>query len=279
MQVMENGLLPAHTIHGRPLRSMNLSERMQHYHVPGVSIALIDRETISAQGFGVQQAGDDSPVTTQTRFQAASISKPVSALAVLSLVQNGTLDLDVDVNTYLHSWQVPENEHTREHKVTLRGLLSHTAGLTVHGFPGYAAGETVPSLRQILDGEPPANTQPVRVETAPGSQYSYSGGGYTVMQLLVEDVTGLPFPAWMRSTVLDPLQMGHSTFEQPLPAHYAEEAATAHYGDGRPIDGKWHTYPEMAAAGLWTTPSDLARFIMELSASYTGKTNRVLSRE
>lgn len=279
MQVMENGLLPAHTIQGRPLRSMNLSKRMQHYHVPGVSIALIDRETILAQGYGVQQAGDDSPVTTQTRFQAASISKPVSALAVLSLVQNGTLDLDADVNMYLRSWQVPENEHTRGRKVTLRGLLSHTAGLTVHGFPGYAVGEAVPSLRQILDGEPPANTQPVRVETVPGSQWSYSGGGYTVMQLLVEDVTGLSFPAWMRSTVLEPLQMGHSTFEQPLPAQYAEEAAMAHHGDGRPIEGKWHTYPEMAAAGLWTTPSDLARFVMEISASHAGKSNRILTLE
>jgi CubicO group peptidase (beta-lactamase class C family) len=239
---------------------------------------MIDREAISAQGFGVLQA-EGGPVTTQTRFQAASISKPVSALAVLRQVQNGTLDLDADVNQYLRSWKVPENEHTRERKVTLRGLLSHTAGLTVHGFPGYAAGEPVPSLRQILDGEPPANTQPVRVETAPGSQWSYSGGGYTVMQLLVEDMTGQPFPGWMRSTALEPLQMEHSSFEQPLPAQYAGEAATAHHGDGRPIDGKWHTYPEMAAAGLWTTPSDLARFIMELSASHAGKSNRVLSRE
>jgi CubicO group peptidase (beta-lactamase class C family) len=117
------------------------------------------------------------------------------------------------------------------------------------------------------------------VETVPGSQWSYSGGGYTVMQLLAEEITGQPFPAWMRSTVLEPLQMERSTFEQPLPARYAEEAATAHHGDGRPIDGKWHTYPEMAAAGLWTTPSDLARFVMEISASHAGKSNRILSRE
>jgi CubicO group peptidase (beta-lactamase class C family) len=151
--------------------------------------------------------------------------------------------------------------------------------MTVHGFPGYATGEAVPDLRQILDGEPPANTQPVRVEREPGSQWSYSGGGYTVMQLLLEDITGQPFPVFMQSAVLDRLQMEHSTFEQPLPAQYTDEAAAAHRGNGRPIDGKWHTYPEKAAAGLWTTPSDLARFIIELIHSSAGSSNRLLSRE
>ncbi|MGE5464289.1 MAG: serine hydrolase domain-containing protein [Syntrophothermus sp.] len=280
IEVIEEGLLPANTIQGRPQPGMSLAERMKRYNVPGVSIALIDRSAIAgAQGYGVEQAGEDSPVTARTRFQAASISKPVTALAVLQLVQNGTLDLDADVNRYLRSWQVPDNEHTQERKVTLRGLLSHTAGLGVHGFPGYAADEAVPSLCQILDGQPPANTQPVRVETVPGSQWSYSGGGYIVMQQVLEDITGKPFPALMRSTVLDPLQMEHSTFEQPLPAHHAGEAATAHRGDGLPIDGKWHTYPEMAAAGLWTTPTDLARYVIEIIQSSAGRSNRLLSLE
>ena len=280
MQTVENGLLPANTIKGEPLPVLNLADRMKRYNVPGLSIAVIDQAAIAwAQGYGVQQAGTDVPVTTQTRFQAASISKPVSALAALWLVQSGKLELDADVNHHLRSWQVPENEHTRERKVTLRGLLSHSAGLTVHGFPGYAAGEEVPSVRQILDGEPPANTKPVRVEHVPGSQLQYSGGGYTVMQQLLEDVTGQPFPEFMRSTVLDPLQMDHSTFEQPLPASHAGDAATAHRGDGQPLDGKWHTYPEMAAAGLWTTPSDLARYAIEIIKSSTGGSNRILSAE
>jgi CubicO group peptidase (beta-lactamase class C family) len=280
MQAIENGLLPAYTIQGRLRPAMNLIERMKHYHVPGVSIALIDGAVLAAaQGYGVEQAGAEAPVTLQTRFQAASISKPVTALAVLDLVQNGTLNLDADVNGYLRSWQVPENENTCQRKVTLRSLLSHTAGLTVSGFPGYAADEVVPSLRQILDGEPPANTGPMRVEHVPGSQWQYSGGGYTVVQQLLEDVTGQPFPTWMRSRVLDLLQMEHSTFEQPLPVQDARDAATAHYGDGRPIDGRWHTYPEMAAAGLWSTPSDLARYVIELLHAYAGQSKRLLSIE
>ena len=136
------------------------------------------------------EAGSDEPVTSETRFQAASISKPLSAMAALHLVQRGLLDLDANVNDALRSWQVPDNEHTREQLVTLRGLLSHTAGLSVLGFRGYAAGEDVPTLRQVLDGKPPANSEPVRVMREPGTSFSYSGGGYTVMQQLLEDVTG-----------------------------------------------------------------------------------------
>jgi CubicO group peptidase (beta-lactamase class C family) len=279
-QAIENGLRSANTIKGKAVPAMNLAERMKRYSVPGVSIAVIDQAEIQwAQGYGVQQAGEDIPVTPQTRFQAASISKPVSAMAALHLAQIGQLDLDQNVNEVLRSWKVPENEHTHRHKVTLRGLLSHTAGLTVHGFPGYASNAEVPTLRQILDGEPPANTAAIRVDCEPGSQWRYSGGGYTVLQQLLEDVTGTPFPEFMRSTVLEPLQMDHSTFEQPLPGAYAEQAASAHGSDGQPIEGKWHTYPEMAAAGLWTTPSDLACFAIEILRSSSGQSNKLLSVE
>jgi CubicO group peptidase (beta-lactamase class C family) len=161
----------------------------------------------------------------------------------------------------------------------LRGLLSHTAGLTVHGFRGYTADEKVPTVHQVLDGEPPANSDPVRVDSVPGSQFRYSGGGYTIIQQLLEDVTGKPFSLLMQSIVLDKLNMNHSTFEQPLPDRYAEYAAIAHHHNGQPIDGKWHTYPEMAAAGLWTTPSDLARFAIEILKSSKGEANKILSVE
>jgi CubicO group peptidase (beta-lactamase class C family) len=259
---------------------MNLADQMQRYNVPGVSIAVINQATIEwVQGYGVQKAGDNVPITTQTRFQAASISKAVSAMAVLRLAQTGKLDLDTNVNHTLRSWQVPENEHTRDHKITLRGILSHTAGLTVHGFRGYAAAEKVPNIRQVLDGESPANSGPIRVDSVPGSQFRYSGGGYTVIQQLLEDVTGKPFPEFMQSTVLDRLHMKNSTFEQPLSRQYADDAVIGHRGDGRPIDGKWHTYPEMAAAGLWTTPSDLARFAIEVLKSSVGQSNKILSLE
>lgn len=277
---VENGLLPANTIKGTPRTTMNLVDRMKHYNVPGVSIAVINQADIEwARGYGVLEAESNVPVTPETLFQAASISKPVAAMAALSMVQTGKLDLDTDVNRLLRSWQVPENEYTQKHKVTLRGLLSHTAGLTVSGFDGYAAGDKIPTLRQILDGEPPANSEPIRVDLVPGTQHRYSGGGYTVMQQLLEDIACQPFAKLMQTTILDRLGMHNSTFEQPLPRHYTVRAATAHRGNGKPIDGKWHTYPEMAAAGLWTTPSDLACFAVEVLRSSAGQSNMVLAVE
>ncbi|MBN1579193.1 MAG: serine hydrolase [Anaerolineae bacterium] len=280
LQAVESGLLPAIRIAGRPQPPFNLTDRMVRYNVPGFSIALVlGNEIAWTRGHGLLEAGSDKPVTANTLFQAASISKPVSAMAALRLVQDGLLDLDADVNTVLRSWQIPENEHTRAHKVTLRGLLSHTAGLTVSGFRGYPAGQDVPTVRQILDGQPPANSDPVRVFQEPGTAYSYSGGGYTVIQQFLEDVTGQPFADLMQTLVLDKLGMAHSTFQQPLPETLTASAAVAHWGGGQPVPGGWHTYPELAAAGLWTTPSDLARFVIEILKSYAGKSNVVLSAE
>jgi CubicO group peptidase (beta-lactamase class C family) len=162
--------------------------------------------------------------------------------------------------------------------VTLRRLLSHTAGLTVHGFPGYATDEAIPSLRAVLNGKKPANTVAIRVDKVPGSGWRYSGGGYCVVQQLMIDITGKPFPSQLKETVLQPLGMNQSTYEQPLPATRRGVAATGHTADSRPVRGRWHVYPEMAAAGLWTTPSDLARFAIELAESHSGKSNRALSR-
>jgi dihydroorotase/N-acyl-D-amino-acid deacylase len=216
-------------------------------------------------------------VTTATLFQAASISKPVAAAAALALIEAGRLDLDEDVNAKLRSWHVPRNPFLEQAPVTLRGLLSHTAGLTVHGFRGYAAGDPVPNLLQVLDGRAPANSQPIRVDIVPGRTWRYSGGGYTVMQQLVQDVTGREFSAVMQDLILARLGMDHSTYEQPLPDGRRKSAATGHRADGRPIPGRWHTYPERAAAGLWTTPTDLARFAVELQDSLRGRSNRILS--
>ena len=252
---------------------------MQKRHVPGLSLAIIqDGRIVKAKGYGVTEKGGEVPVTTSTLFQAGSISKPVSALGALCLVERGKLALDEDVNARLTSWKVPPNEFTGKKKVTLRGLLSHTAGLTVHGFPGYATDEPVPTLVQVLDGAKPANTAPIRVDVLPGSLWRYSGGGYTVMQQMVVDVTGRPFPQFMRETVLVPLGMKESTFEQPLPAERARLTATGHYPDRSLVKGKWHIYPEMAAAGLWTTPSDLARFAVGVQEAAAGKSGKTLSR-
>jgi len=277
---VESGLLPAVMAKGEPAEGYSIAERMEHYNVPGVSVAVIyDGKIEWAKGYGVIEAGSEQAVDSETLFQAASISKPVAAMAALWLVQDGVLNLDEDVNLKLASWKIPENEFTANTKVTLRHLLSHTGGLTVHGFPGYAASAEVPTLVQILDGVEPANTDSIRVDTEPGTNWSYSGGGITVAQQLMLDVSGKPFPALMKEKVLEPLGMSRSTYEQPLPEALAGNAARAHGGDGAMIEGRWHTYPEMAAAGLWTTPSDLARFAIELQKSFAGESNKVLSQE
>jgi CubicO group peptidase (beta-lactamase class C family) len=212
-------------------------------------------------------------------FQAGSISKPVFATAALRLVEQGKLSLDEDVNVKLKSWRVPESSFTQKEKVTLRRLLTHAAGLTVWGFPGYASDKPVPSVPQVLDGSPPANTPAVRNDTVPGARWLYSGGGYTIAQLLASDATGEPFPALMKRLVLDPAGMRRSTYENPLPPARHREAASGHERIDTPVPGRFHTYPEMAAAGLWTTASDLARWALAVTKAYNGAPNAILSPE
>ncbi len=276
---VEYGLLYPQQIKGDFSAKMNLAERMKHYKVPGVSVAVINNGVIEwAKGYGVRESGTDFPVTADTLFQAASISKPIAAMAALRLVQHGKLAFDEDVNKKLLSWKIPENEFTKTEKVTLRGLLTHNAGLSVSGFPGYPANTNpLPTVLQILNGSSPANTKPIRVIRTPGTQWSYSGGGITVMQQLLTDISGEPFPALMKEAVLNKIKMKSSTYEQPLPGVLHNKAAKAHDNKGEKVVGDWHVYPEMAAAGLWTTPSDVARFAVELQQSRAGKSRKVLS--
>jgi len=242
---------------------MTLADRMQFYATPGVSIAFVDDGRIEwARAYGVREAGNAAPVTTDTIFNAGSISKPTTALAVLRLADAGKLDLDEDVNRGLTSWKIPDSAFLREKKVTLRGLLSHRAGVNVPSFIGYLAGEPVPTLEQVLDGKPPANTPAIRVEATPGEKFQYSGGGYTIAQQLLVDTQGKPFPELMKALVFDPLAMKHSTFEQPP---YADrDAAIGHDARGQVPKGRWRILPELAAAGMWTTPSDLARVVIDM---------------
>lgn len=277
---VEEGLVAGPAGKGAPVSKWKLAERMKYYKVPGVSLAVVNSGKIEwARGYGVVEAGGARAVTPETLFQAASISKPVAAIAALRLIEQGRLALDEDVNGRLVSWKVPENAFTKEKKVTLRRILSHSAGLTVHGFRGYAVGEEVPTLREVLEGRKPANSLPIQVDVVPGSLWRYSGGGYCVLQQMIEDVVRKPFAETMEMTVLARLGMKQSTYRQPLPPHLAGRAATGHRKDGQPIPGKWYTYPEMAAAGLWTTSSDLACFAIELEQSYAGRSNRVLSKK
>lgn len=276
---VEQGLLPSMRVQGRAFAPTSVEQSMRAHGVPAVSVAVINNGRIEwARAYGYADVESRKPATTATLFQAASISKPVTAVGALRLVEQGRLSLDEDVNVKLRAWKVPANELTSRQPVTLRLLLTHSSGLTVHGFPGYAPGVAVPTVVQLLDGEKPANTAAVRADIEPGSRWRYSGGGTTVMQLLMTDVTGEPFPSLMSRLVLVPIGMKASSYEQPLPASRAAEAATGYRSATKAVAGRYHTYPEMAAAGLWTTPSDLARLVIEIQQSFRGESNKVLTR-
>jgi CubicO group peptidase (beta-lactamase class C family) len=258
-----------------------IEKRMAQRSIPGLSIAIIQNGMIvKAKGYGFTDRNRKTPVTTATLFQAGSISKSVSAMSAMRLVQEGKLSLDADVNTALRSWKVPDNPFTKEKKPTLRGILNHTAGFNMHGFTGYVEGDRIPTLLQVLEGVQPAypSESGIRIESVPGSTWRYSGGGYTVMQQLLIDVTGKSFPQFMFDAVLKPLGMMNSTFEQPLPALLKATAASGHNPMGNPTRGLWRVHPEMAAAGLWTTPSDLARFVIGIQEQLAGTANPVLSQ-
>lgn len=259
-------------------KPQSLSELMAEHYTPGVSVAVFDNyEIVYAEGFGLRDAKTEEPVDTETRFQAASISKPVAAVAVLTLVQEGKVDLDLPVNKYLTSWQVPFHEWAGVHPATLRLIMGHISGFTVHGFSGYSYRSEVPSTVQILNGTEPANSAAIFVDTQPGTLYRYSGGGYTVMQLAVEDLTATPFPEFVHERVLQPVGMTRSGIVQPPTDAFADNIASAHTARGRVVRGQWHAYPEYAAAGLWTTATDLAKFAIDVQKAYRGDEGMVLT--
>ncbi len=262
------------------LSGLPLAQVLETLHVPGASVAVIKDFTVQwAKGYGKADVVSGDAVDADTLFQAASISKPVAAMAVLKAVQDGRFGLDDDINGIVKSWKLPTGEFTRERPVTPRALLSHTSGLDDgFGFPGYAPSAPRPTLVQILDGQPPSNVGPVRLARPPMTAMKYSGGGVTLMQLAMTDVLGRPFPEIIQSYVLGPVGMTRSAYEQPLSPSRDRHAARAHDREGRARDVKWHVYPELEAAGLWTTPTDLAKFAVEVQGTLQGRSTRVLSR-
>lgn len=257
---------------------MTVADEMARLHVTGASVALVvDGKVAWVRAYGSKEAGKPAPVDSTTLFLAGSISKPVFASGAMALVDKGTLSLDANINDALKSWKLPDSRFTEKEKVTLRRLLSHSAGLTVWGFPGYEVGKPVPTVPQLLDSVPPSNTGAVRNDTTPGARWLYSGGGITVAQLAATDVTGESFVALMQRLVLAPMGMKRSTYENPIPAARAAETATGHEKPDTAVAGRWHVYPEMAAAGLWTTPSDLARWGIGMMRSYRGERGGLLS--
>lgn len=278
IDAIENGLQPAIQVKGDSIIQFHILERMKYHNVPGVSIAIVqDGKLKWAKGYGISNTNNGNEVTVNTIFQAGSISKPVAALSALKLVEEGNINLDQDVNTYLKEWKVPDSEFTKDEKVTLRRLLTHTAGMTVHGFPGYQQKDTFPSITKVLNGK--GNTAAIYVDTIPSSIWRYSGGGYTVMEKLVEDISGLSLDEYMDKNILQPIGMKNSTYQQPLGTEYHSDVSAAYDGDEKIIEGLWHNYPEQAAAGLWTTPTDLAMYCIEIQEILSGKENGILSKE
>ena len=252
-------------------RQLDLPAAMQALHIPSVSVAVIERGRLDwARAFG-------TGATADTLYQAASLSKLVTAVAALRLVEQGRLALDRNVNDELTAWRLPDSALTRGHPVTLRGLLSMTGGVGVPGYIGYAPEQPLPNLIQILDGAPPANSPPVRVEYVPGTRYAYSGGGYEIVQALIETATRRSFAEAMQELIFRPLGMTNSTFVQPLPPALARKAAEGHDASGAPLPGGWRVVPELAAGGLWSTPTDLAKLLIAIANAFQGKSTTFLS--
>ncbi|MFP3590348.1 serine hydrolase [Chryseobacterium sp. SIMBA_038] len=275
---VESGLMPVVRFEGEPL--WTLESRMKYYNVPGVSISVIkNSKVIWSKTYGFADVESKTPVNSNTLFQAASMSKPVSAYAVLKEVEMGKIDPNADVNSYLKSWKVPENEFTKQKKVSLKNIVSHTAGFSVSGFAGYEVGQPIPTLVQVLNGQSPANSPAVVVDKLPGTPFRYAGGGYCVLQQMLIDLEGKDFASILTEKVLSPLNMKNSTFSQPLSEAHAQFAATAYNENGIKVQGKYHVYPELAAAGLWTTAEDYAKFVIDIQNTLSNKSHTVISKK
>lgn len=275
---IENGLIASLQIKGKPKEYFNLDERLAELGIPGLSVAFASNGEIEwARAYGMADVSDNKPMTTASYLLAGSISKPLAAVRSLQLVEDEVFNLDDNVNDYLTSWQVPDNDFTATEKVTLRRILNHTAGLTVWGFPGYDNGDEIPTVVEVLDGK--GNTDPVRVFRQPGQAWQYSGGGYTIMQLAIADTENVDFAQSMKENVLEPMRMPGSTYENPLPVELHGIAATGYRENGDEVEGKWPIYPEMAAAGLWTMPSELIQYGIEIQRVMQSGQDGILSYE
>lgn len=279
-QAVVDGLLPIMRIADRPLR-WTVDERLAHHRCPGVAIAVMHDGAIDwVDGFGRRNADLPGAVGPDTVFMVASCSKPVTATLVLQQVERGVLDLDVDVNTYLRRWQVPGNDFTASQPVTLRHALSHTAGLTVNGWGiTLQDGSPVADELDLLHGRPPSRQAPVVVDKAYDGTDRYSGGGYVIAQLVLEDVLQRPFDELADELLFTPLGMTRSSFHRPLLPRLRDDLAWGHGDDGRPFPGGWGLSSEMGAGGLFSTAGDYARFLLGVRSAFQGEPGAVLGQE
>lgn len=275
---VENGLFGRVQIEGE--KSWTIQDRMVYYKTPGLSIAVIQNyKLVWAKGYGFANDSSKTPVTAQTLFQAGSISKSLNAVGIFKLVQDKKIDLYTDINAYLKSWQFPYDSLSKGKKITMANLLSHTAGINLPGFGGYLPGKPLPTIVQVLNGEKPANSPRIRSIFEPGLRPEYSGGGVIISQLAVMDITGQTYADYITNTVLKPLGMKSSTIAQPPVNVDQNKLAIGYNIVGNPVPGKYHIFPEQAAAGLWTNPTDLSKFVIAVQQAYQGKSAKLLNKQ
>lgn len=277
IEAVRAGLAPPMQLTGEDIH-WEMEARLDHYDCPATSVAVIEHGEIAwAEAFGVLEKGLSAKADVDSLFSGASISKPVTAALALIFVDRGVFDLDANVNTYLSDWKLPENAHTEGAPVTLRWLLSHTAGTTVHGFGGMPPGSSLPTVIDILEGRKPALTSPVRVDKRPGLSSRYSGGGTMIVQLMLEEASGQAFPDLAKELIFEPLGMSRTTFVNPLPEGLRGNAAVGHE-NGEIIPGKWVCVPALAAGGIWTTARDYARFMIACRDAWLGRRGALFSQ-
>ena len=276
---VEQGLRQPVVFENETVSTFSVLDRLSFYKVPGLSFALINKGKVAwSNGYGNLSSSSDKPVTRNTVFQAASIAKPVTAFAVMRMQDTGKIDISKPINAYLKSYQLAGAQPGAEKLISFENLLNHSSGLSAGGYMGYVQGDAIPTDVQTLLGQEPANTKAVAVELAAGKQVMYSGAGYTVAEVALQDEFGKPFEQLMASWVLQPLNMQHSSFDMAYPQQADVEIALGHDSAGVVIEGGWRVHPEQAAAGLWSTAADMANLAVELTKGYHGKSEVISER-
>jgi len=275
IEEVENNLIPFVPVKG--FKGWNIIDRMKYYKVPGVSIAVIKDYKIDwAKGYGLADTTQKTPVTIETMFSAGSISKFLMAITALKMVEHGQIELEKPINKYLTSWRIENNDFTIKTPVTLRMLLSHSAGTSQSSYFGFTPTQPFPSIVEILSGAKISETRPVVVNSEPNKEFRYSGGGSMIAQLALMDVSKQSFSTLTQQMLFDKLGMKNSTFEQPVPSKFSEQCSWA-YSTASWFKGMPYVYPQQAAAGLYTTPTDLAKIFIDVQKSYLGK-GKILSK-
>jgi len=248
-------------------------ERMKAANITGMSIHLItDFDDVTALNYGVTDYDSESPMTSETLFQAGGLTNTVTNVLAMIAVQEGKVDLNKNVNDYLTTWKIPENKHQKKNPVTLEDLLLKRRGFKQQGKPnGYSKGEKIPSLQEVMNGTGTSNTDPIMLKSGTTKQGNYSFETEMVVQILLEDIYRTSFGELAQEKIFDPLGMTNSFFAIEVPTDLENQIAHGYLQDGSQVPGIYKRYPEIASSGLWTSSSDYGKLVRDLLLSASGK--------